>query len=166
MTGFGALGIDLQSIIYYLVNYGIILSILGFYVYPKIHGALEKRQKEIVWSVDDASKLKSELAAELASFHEKHEVILSEAREQKKKWLQDLENIKTDMLAQMEQKKIESLQETQEMMDQKKSALMDDVKKEIYGLIQRSFLSVSKKIPENIVQESIDDAWNQLPKNK
>ena len=70
------------------------------------------------------------------------------------------------MLAQMEQKKIESLQETQEMMEQKKSALMGDVKKEIYGLIQRSFLSVSKKIPENIIQESIDDAWNQLPKNK
>lgn len=85
MSGLEALGIDLQSIIYYLVNYGIILGVLGFYVYPKVHKVMEKRQSEITTSINDASKLKQELARELDQFHEKHEAILAEAREQKKK---------------------------------------------------------------------------------
>lgn len=62
MSGLESLGIDLQSIIYYLVNYGIILAVIGFYVVPRIRAVLEKRQREISGSVDEADKLQQELA--------------------------------------------------------------------------------------------------------
>ena len=85
MDGIGQLGIDGASIIYYLVNYGLILAILGFYVYPKIYTALEKRQKDITNSLDNAHNLKKELAKELEKYHDEHKKLLDETRAQKKK---------------------------------------------------------------------------------
>lgn len=70
------------------------------------------------------------------------------------------------MMEEMELKRAASLEETNQMIEQKKAALMGDVKKEIYQLIKNSFHSVSKKIPESVIQESIDEAWAQLSKAK
>lgn len=70
------------------------------------------------------------------------------------------------MIEEMEQKKAQSLKETADLIEQKKAGLLNDVKKEIYLLIKKSFHTVSDKIPEKIVQESIDDAWGQLAKTK
>lgn len=85
MDGIGQLGIDIPSIIYYLVNYGVILAILGFYVYPKIFAVLEKRQKNIANSLDNAHNLKKELAKELEKYHAEHKKLLDETRAQKKR---------------------------------------------------------------------------------
>jgi F0F1-type ATP synthase membrane subunit b/b' len=85
MDGIGQLGIDIPSIIYYLVNYGVILAILGFYVYPKIYSVLEKRQNDITNSLNNAQKLKKELSKELEKYSNEHKKLLEEARLQKKK---------------------------------------------------------------------------------
>jgi F0F1-type ATP synthase membrane subunit b/b' len=85
MDGLGQLGIDIWSILYYLVNYGIILAVLGYYVYPRVYAILEKRESEISRSLDHAQELKNELAKELEKYHAEHKILLTESREQKKK---------------------------------------------------------------------------------
>jgi hypothetical protein len=66
----------------------------------------------------------------------------------------------------MEEKKTRSLEETERIMADKKAALLEEAKKEIYGLIVRSFHHVSRKIPESIISESIEDAWSHISKSK
>lgn len=126
---------------------------------------MEKRQHEITTSVNDANRLKQELAKELDEFQDKHEEILAQARDQKKKGLAEIEAKKIEMISEMDEKRAASLKETAELIEQKKATLLQDVKKDIYQLIRASFHSVSKKIPEGVVQESIDDAWVQVTKN-
>lgn len=84
MDGLGKLGIDVWGILYYLINYGLILAVLGIYVYPKIDLVLKKRQKDISDSLDNASNLKSELTKEVEKYHKEHARLLEEIRLQKK----------------------------------------------------------------------------------
>lgn len=166
MDGLGQIGIDIWSILYYLVNYGIILAVLGYYVYPRVYAILEKRESEISRSLDSAQELKNELAKELERYHAENKKLLAESREQKKKWLEELELMKSQMYKDMDEKRSKSLEETQKLIDEKKTALLDDARQDIYALISRSFQNISKKIPESIIAESIDDAWSTIHKSK
>lgn len=164
MDGLGKLGIDIWWIIYYLVNCGILFAVLGLYVYPKIDLVLKKRQKDIGDSLDRAHELKKELARELEKYQSDQKNLLEETRAQKKKWLEEIEIMKNEILTEMELKKTQSLEETDRLISEKKAALMSEVKQEIYGVILRSFQHLSKKIPEDIIQESIQDAWASIRK--
>ncbi len=166
MDGLGKLGIDIWGIIYYIVNYWLILAVLSIYVYPKIDLVLKKRQKDIGDSLDNAQKLKKELSKELEKYHAEHKKLLDEARLQKKKGLEEIESMKAQMLSEMEEKKSRSIEETERIMADKKAALLEEAKKEIYGLVVRSFHHVSKKIPESVISDSIEDAWSSIHKVK
>lgn len=166
MDGIGQLGIDIPSIIYYLVNYGIILAILGFYVYPKIQTVLAKRQLEISESLDNVHKLKEQLSTELDKYQLEHKKILEEARLQKKKSLEEVEAMKVQIIKDMEEKRSKSVEETQKIMEEKKAALLSDARNEIYGIMIKSFHTLSRKIPEAVITESIDEAWTTIRKSQ
>lgn len=164
MDGLGKLGIDVWGILYYLINYGLILAVLGIYVYPKIDFVLKKRQKDISDSLDNASNLKSELSKEVEKYHKEHARLLEEIRLQKKDWLAEIESMKSQILSEMEEKRSRALEETDRIIAEKKSALLNEARQDIYSIIVRSFHNLSKKIPEPIIQESIDDAWSMIHK--
>lgn len=164
MDGLGKLGIDVWGILYYLINYGLILAVLGIYVYPKIDLVLKKRQKDISDSLDNASNLKSELTKEVEKYHKEHARLLEEIRLQKKDWLAEIESMKSQILTEMEEKRSRTLEETDRIIAEKKSALLNEARQDIYAVIVRSFHNLSKKIPEPIIQESIDDAWSMIHK--
>lgn len=164
MDGLGKLGIDVWGILYYLINYGLILAVLGIYVYPKIDLVLKKRQKDISDSLDNASNLKSELTKEVEKYHKEHARLLEEIRLQKKDWLAEIESMKSQILTEMEEKRSRALEETDRIIAEKKSALLNEARQVIYAVIVRSFHNLSKKIPEPIIQESIDDAWSMIHK--
>ncbi len=164
MDGLGKLGIDVWGILYYLINYGLILAVLGIYVYPKIDFVLKKRQKDISDSLDNASNLKSELSKEVEKYHKEHARLLEEIRLQKKDWLAEIESMKSQILSEMEEKRSRALEEIDRIIAEKKSALLDEARQDIYSIIVRSFHNLSKKIPEPIIQESIDDAWSMIHK--
>jgi hypothetical protein len=66
----------------------------------------------------------------------------------------------------MDEKREQSLREAQELIDEKKAAILDEAQKEIYGVIVRSFQHISKNIPTNIIEESIGEAWSTIRKTK
>jgi hypothetical protein len=66
----------------------------------------------------------------------------------------------------MESRRSKSLEETDRIIAEKKSALLQEARKEIYGVILRSFHHISRKIPENIIAESFDEAWSHISKTK
>jgi hypothetical protein len=74
--------------------------------------------------------------------------------------------MKSQILKDMDEKRSKSLEETQKLIDEKKTALLDGAREDIYALIARSFQNISKKIPESVITESIDDAWSTIHKAK
>ena len=74
--------------------------------------------------------------------------------------------MKVRIMTEMEEKKSRSLEETDRLIAEKKSALLEEARKEIYGVIVRSFQHVAKKMPESVITESIDEAWSSIHKAK
>ena len=74
------LGIDLKSLIFQLVNFSILIFVLGKLLYKPIVRMLDSRREAIKKSMDDAEKVKKELA----EIKERQDQILSLAREQAK----------------------------------------------------------------------------------
>ena len=57
--GIGALGIDLNSLIVYLVNFAVLAVILYFFAYKKILGVLDERSSRIKTSLEEADRVRA-----------------------------------------------------------------------------------------------------------
>lgn len=60
VTGIGALGVDLTSLIAYLVNFGLLLVILYFFGYKRLLAALDQRSQRIKESLEQADRVRQE----------------------------------------------------------------------------------------------------------
>ena len=87
-SGIGALGVDLNSLIVYLINFGVLLAILYFFAYKKILGVLDQRAGRIKESLDEAERVRieseerqAELQRAFDEGREESKRLLAESRE-------------------------------------------------------------------------------------
>lgn len=59
-SGIGALGVDLTSLIAYLVNFGVLLVVLYFVGYKRILAMLDQRSQRIKESLEQADRMRQE----------------------------------------------------------------------------------------------------------
>lgn len=75
--------------------------------------------------------------------------------------------MKVQILAEMESKRVKSLEETKRIIADKKAALLDEARKEIYGVIYPVFPAYLKEnARESVITESIDEAWSHISKTQ
>ncbi|MBL4694170.1 ATP synthase F0 subunit B [Candidatus Gracilibacteria bacterium] len=70
MDKLASLGIDLWSMVLYLGNTAVLMVVLIYLLYKPINKFLEKRQKEITDSIDEAQKLQEKFQKESEKSHE------------------------------------------------------------------------------------------------
>ncbi|MDE2766284.1 MAG: F0F1 ATP synthase subunit B [Chloroflexota bacterium] len=87
-SGIGALGVDLTSLIVYLVNFGVLLLILYFFAYKRVLRMLDERSGRIKGSLEEAERVRresEEREAEMQRVFEQNrqesQRLLAEARE-------------------------------------------------------------------------------------
>ena len=93
--GIGALGIDLNSLIVYLVNFAVLAIILYFFAYKRIIGVLDTRADRIRESLEEAERVRQEsedqqtaLKQALDEGRQEGQRVLAEAREAAEKYRQ------------------------------------------------------------------------------
>ncbi|MDP3975372.1 MAG: F0F1 ATP synthase subunit B, partial [bacterium] len=64
MEAFSRLGIDWNSVILYLINFGILAVVVGYFVTGPILRILDQRRQHIQSAVEEAEKLKQEFLRE------------------------------------------------------------------------------------------------------
>lgn len=86
--GIGALGIDWQSLLVYVINFGVLAVILYFFAYKRIIGVLDARSQRIKDSLEEADRVRREaqeqqalLQQQLDQGRQEGQRILQEARE-------------------------------------------------------------------------------------
>lgn len=86
--GIGALGIDLNSLIVYLVNFAVLALILYFLAYKRVLGMLDARSSRIRESLEEADRVRQEAAEQQAALQrsldegrQEGQRVLAEARE-------------------------------------------------------------------------------------
>ncbi len=159
------LGIDWQSLIIYLVNFGVLFVIVGKYVLPKILQHLDDRKNTIEGSIEEANKLKD-------SFQKKLAEIEKEKEEAKIQLLNEIEEVKKTLDTQrqaltesMEQERHQMLETASKEINERKEMLMKEVEEHMLEVVKKMVLFVvQNKLPEDVVKESVNDAWKEYKK--
>lgn len=165
MEALSLLGIDLWSVFLYIVNFGLIFFVIWKFFSNPIIETLENRRDQIQNNISEAEKLRNELA------HQKH--LMEKEKEELKTSMQtEMDNLKSDLEkkrkeaeSDIDMRRTKMLEEVKKTIDEQKSAIKNDLKEDIVGIVTRMVLYiVSNKVPEDVISASARQAWDNYKK--
>jgi len=156
------LGIDWQSMILYLINFGILFFLVSKYVVPKVLKYLDERNETIKNSIEEANRLKTE-------FQEKLSEIEKDQEEAKFKLLAEMEQVKKqleiqrkELVEKMEAERKEMMDKAQKEITERKDMLLTEVEGRMLEIIKKMVMFVvQNKLPEDVIVKSVKDAWTE-----
>lgn len=165
MDKLASLGIDLWSIVLYLVNTGVLLAVLTYFLYKPLMKFMDERRKKIKDSIEEAQSLRDEFAAELAKTQKEKEKVEAELREELQKLHKFTDQKRAELVKEMEAARADMMQKAQAEIDQKKEQLIKDAEADVKRLMSQIILQiVENQVPEEVIQGSIKDAWKHYKK--
>lgn len=152
-SGIGALGVDLGSLIVYLVNFGVLLAILYFFAYKRILGMLDERSSRIRESLDEAERVRNdseerqaEMQRTFAEGRQESQRLLAEAREM-------AESYRQEQAAQAQAEAERFKEGAREDIRRERDAALEDVRQQ--------FASLAVTAAERIIHRTIDSQAHQ-----
>src|SRR3990172_10463813 len=97
------IGIDLWGVLLYIVNYGIILFALAYFLFPKIRKAVKQRQETIQNNLESAEKLRKDLEKMMKKNEKEKDDLVKELQNERKSAQKELVEKKVEMLQEMEE---------------------------------------------------------------
>ncbi len=165
MDGLDKLGISLDSILIYLVNYGVLLAVLSYLLYNPIRNFTTKRRETIVNQLEEAEMIKKEFTTQLESL--KAEKLATE-----KKLKTELDSMrsfvaekKKELVSHMEAERKNMLEKTAQEIAEAKEQMVSEVEVELQKKMSQIILEViSNKVPKEVITESVTEAWSEYKK--
>jgi F-type H+-transporting ATPase subunit b len=165
MDNISKLGIDLPSIVFYLVNFGIIFFIIKKYISEPVTNLLDTRSKEITDNLESSEKLRIQLEKDRQLMNQKikdHTNALNKELDLAKANLQKQEQVR---LAEIQKLKGDILSKASKQLKKEKSELIDSVKKDITKITKTAFIELTgKNISDNEVLNSVQNAIDDSTK--
>ncbi|KKU79060.1 MAG: ATP synthase subunit b [Candidatus Peregrinibacteria bacterium GW2011_GWA2_47_7] len=165
MEGLSKLGIDLWSILIYVLNIGLLLLVLTYVLYKPIFKFLDERRAQIKSSVEEAQNLKVELdkkSAEVEAATEKAETELKKEMENLRKFTEEQ---RAKLTTEMEKARGDMLAKAEEDINRRKGEILKEAEVETLELIKKIVLYVvQNKVPAEVVEDSIKSAWSTARK--
>lgn len=161
MEGLSKLGIDLWSILIYVLNTGLLLFILTTVLYKPVLKFLDERRAQIKSSVDEAQNLKVELDKKSAEVEEATEKAEAQLKKEMKNLRKFTEEKRAELTAEMEKARADMLAKAEEDISRRKGEILKDAEVETLGLIKKIVLYVvQNKVPADVIEDSIKFAWH------
>jgi F-type H+-transporting ATPase subunit b len=165
MEGLQNLGIDLWSILLYLVNFGILLAVLTKFLYKPVQNVLNNRQRTISNKLSEADRIKSDFEMKLKEMEEAKEKAQAELKAELDRMTAFVSEKKKELSAEMETEREKMIAKATEEITARKETLVSDAEKEILSLIQKIVLEIiQNKVPQDVVESSVDEAWQAYKK--
>ena len=165
MEGLSKLGIDLWSILIYILNTGLLLLVLTYVLYKPILKFLDERRAQIKSSVEEAQNLKVELdkkSTEVEAATEKAETELKKEMENLRKFTEEQ---RAKLTTEMEKARGDMLAKAEEDINRRKGEILKEAEVETLELIKKIVLYVvQNKVPAEVVEDSIKSAWSTARK--
>lgn len=129
-----SLGIDLKTIIFSMVNFLILVAVLGKFIYKPFLGMLEQRKNAIQEQFDKAEALNSRANAKMAKYNRQIANAEEEARDILKDAKERAEKMSEDIIAEAKQQASEIIEHAHKTIENEKAQAVDDLKDEIAQL--------------------------------
>lgn len=156
------LGIDGWSILLYFLNTGVLLAALTYFLYKPILKVVDERRKKISDSISEAQKLREEFEKTVKKTQKEKEETETELRRELDNMHKYLEGKRKELVAAMERERGDMVQKANDEIEAKKNTIIRDAEKEVSSLMTRIILNiVQNKVPEEIIRESVTDAWKE-----
>ena len=165
MDGLDQLGISLDSILIYLVNYGVLLAVLSYLLYNPIRNFTTKRRETIISQLEEAEMIKKEFATQL-------EDLKAEKLETESKLQSELESMrsfvyekKKELISEMEAERRTMLDKATQEIAEAKEQMVSEVEVELQKKMSQIILEViSNKVPKEVIADSVTEAWSDYKK--
>ena len=83
MENLAKIGIDFWGILLYIINYGSLLAVLSYFLYPKLRKVISDRRKMIAKNIEDAETLSRELESYMEKSKKEKEKMIHEVKQQR-----------------------------------------------------------------------------------
>lgn len=165
MDKLASLGIDAWSMLFYLLNTGVVVVGLFHFLYKPILKFIDDRREQIKKNIEEAQRLQKTFEAKSVENEAKQKEVEAALKEEIEKLQKYTEAKKTQLIAEMDKARTELIQKANKEISDKKDALIKEAEKEILVIMRKIILEiVENKIPENVIQESVDSAWKTYVK--
>ena len=152
------LGINLESFLFQVINFGILFFILGKFVYPKFLEMLDERKEKIQQGLENSAKIDTELKSieekkekELVKTQEETLSIIKKAREEAQKTKKAIEDDAKEKASTM-------MKQAEEEIEKKKEQMMKDFSHQAVDL---ALLAAKNIIKTEITQIDKNTLLNQ-----
>lgn len=160
-----SLGINFKLLLAQLVNFGLLLILLYFFLYKPILKMLKERSDKVRKGLTDAEEIEKKLEkvemdvqARLSKAEKNAVKILAEAKSQ-------TEETKANVLAETEKKATAILENTRKQEEAEKAKTMLAVQSEIGKLVVKTIESLAKRDKLNLDDAAIEEALAEARKD-
>lgn len=157
-SGIGALGIDLQSLLVYLINFAVLAVILYFFAYKRILGVLDARSAKIKDSLEEADRVRQDAQEQQAQMQR----TLDEGRQEGQRVLQEAreaaERYREQQQAQARAQAEELLERARTEIQSERDAALEQVRAQFAGLaVTAAERIIRRSLDENTHRDLIDE---------
>lgn len=165
MEVLGKLGIDLNSVVLYLVNFGILFAVIAYFVTGPILKMLDERKKTIKDNLEQAERIKNEFMQEKKRAEQEKESMKISMEKELGTLKKEMDDKRRKMEETMELKKAKMLEEMRTVVEEEKGKIMKKAEQQTLDLIGKVIMHVvSNKIPQEVVKDSVNEAWKMYHK--
>lgn len=166
MENLAKIGIDFWSIILYVINYGLLLAVLSYFLYPKLRSIISERKSMIKHNLEDAETLRKKLEDYTKKSEKEREKLVHEVKEQRETAKKELKEAHQQLTLEMEEKRGRMLEEARAIIIEQKKLIITEAEKDIATMIKTVMLDIlSNDVPEEVIAKSVEKSWSANKKN-
>jgi F0F1-type ATP synthase membrane subunit b/b' len=160
MENLAKIGIDFWSIILYIINYGLLLAVLSYFLYPKLRTTISNRKLTIKKNLEDAETLRKKLEDHVEKSDLEKAKLIHEVNEQRETAKKELKEAKVKLVSEMEAKRSKMLEEARAVIVEQKNLIITEAEKDVLVIIKSVILDIlSNNVPEEAIENSIKKSW-------
>jgi F-type H+-transporting ATPase subunit b len=165
MQGFNSLGIDLTSLLIYLVNFGILYLIISKLLSKPILDLILKRTETIKNNLSEAERLKQEIQKEKEEFENQKKKMREEMNLEMRKFKEALEQKNLHIEKEMNEKREKLMDETRIEIKNKKSEIYSEMQDDILILVSKVVKNfIKEEVSESTIKNSVKEVWKDIQK--
>jgi F-type H+-transporting ATPase subunit b len=165
MQGFNSLGIDLTSLIIYLVNFGILYLIISKLLSKPILDLILKRTETIKNNLSEAERLKQEIQKEKEEFENQKKKMREEMNLEMRKFKEALEQKNLYIEKEMNEKREKLMDEARIEIKNKKNEIYSEMQDDILLLVSKVVKNfIKEEVSESTIKNSVKEVWKDIQK--
>ncbi len=163
MDAFAKLGIDWKSMLLYLVNMGLLLTLLTRWLYRPLLKVMDDRRETVRKNLQETELLKAKFEEESKRQAQETKDLLLKMQSEVAAAKAQAEVRAKELIAEADTRREQMLEEARRQVDETKKGILKEVETETQKRIEQTILHVLKnKIPADVVKSSVQAAWKDL----